>query len=384
MENKQATNWPLISSPLVITPAAGGDLKQKAISCFKQIAKDISKKRHDNKDIYKLIIFIDHLCSAYREDITTYLIEQASKILGKDILIIPLHQAPAGQDIMMEAWFYDTGDKPEKHTSLKKGEGVIRLRTSGYTIAMGYCSSGSGNTETDSRKSFSLLEQQLSSLEMDFSNISRQWNYIQDILHFDNNKQNYQVFNDIRSLFYSEHFIDKGYPAATGIGTRAGGIQIEYLAIDSSDISNNAIDNPGQVPAHDYGNLQLIGKPTGKKLSTPKFERARCIDHTVYVSGTSAISGEKTIAPEDITSQTSLTIENINTLVSLPNLKKHGLVANKTEPVYIRGYLSDRQDQPAYMEIFKRSHKNIATSLVEADICRQGLTVEIEAIYTLL
>lgn len=203
--------------------------------------------------------------------------------------------------------------------------------------------------------------------KMPINSILRQWNYVERITETDLLGQRYQQFNDARSHFYAQCSWQNGYPAATGIGTSKGGLSIDIDAY--CGVQTQAIDNPLQIAAHRYSEYVL---KAGKQLqqTTPKFERARIIDNTLYVSGTAAIRGEETIA-DNAQKQTQITIENIQTLLN---------ESQKNQLSYLRVYIKNKADFTAVKNTVSQLLPNIETLFVEADICRSNLLVEIEAV----
>ncbi len=159
---------------------------------------------------------------------------------------------------------------------------------------------------------------------MAIESIIRQWNYIPEITDYDNEFQNYQQFNDSRTLFYQKARWANGYPAATGIGTHCGPLVIDLIAMQGHD-DEFAIKNPLQTDAHVYSEKVLLGENDLclKYKSTPKFERAKLIvdqeSSVVFVSGTAAILGEESLTCDDVAMQTKLTLENIERLVDHEN-----------------------------------------------------------------
>jgi len=216
----------------------------------------------------------------------------------------------------------------------------------------------------------------------EISDITRQWNYIEGIISHREDHQNYQVFNDARSHFYQDHFRGNGYPAATGIGMKAGGILVDYIAIRGDNVTNIPIDNPVQIPAHKYHQDCLMGLPTGDIKTTPKFERGRYVslngEEIVFVSGTAAITGEKTANPGDVEEQTRLTIDNIDRLVSKDNLTKNTAIPWDLKFNYLRIYIKERNDFKKVREICEKRYGHVPMVWLQANICRDDLTVEIE------
>lgn len=254
---------------------------------------------------------------------------------------------------------------------------------------------GEKNTGTSSQAkgALELMKQVLEKENMTFSEVVRQWNFIEDILGItsdkDGFKQNYQLFNDVRSIYYGvENFIN-GYPAATGIGMNAGGVIIEFIAISSSkDILIIPISNPRQIDAYRYTQDVLKGdsiKNIPKKTS-PKFERAKMVavydSGQIYISGTAAVLGQNTGPGQDVEDQTLTTIKNIIKLISRDNLQDCGVKINLTlGPLsYIRVYVKDEAEIPKVKKICEKHFKDVPSLYVVSDICRDDLLVEIEGV----
>ncbi len=252
---------------------------------------------------------------------------------------------------------------------------------------------------------FRLMKRILKAEKMDFSHVVRQWNFIENITAESPFKgglrQNYQVFNDIRSMFYGEATFENGYPAATGIGMDCGCLALEFIAANSThtsrkkdpankEVSVIPIQNPAQVDAHRYTQDVLEGR-AGQGFEhkcTPKFERAKAVfsdnpQHEsiyVYISGTAAIQGEKTVATTDPQKQTRVTINNIAHLVSPENLLKHNVPISPPSASYqyVRVYVKHKADVPAVKTVCENYFKDVPALYLIADICRQNLLVEIE------
>ncbi|MEG0655645.1 MAG: endoribonuclease L-PSP [Mucinivorans sp.] len=212
--------------------------------------------------------------------------------------------------------------------------------------------------------------------------ISRQWNYIEQITSIRNERQNYQEFNDARTDFYSTTLWKDGYPAATGIGTAFGGVMVEIDAAKLTGARIVALDNSLQVAAHEYSKQVLLGSTT---LSTPKFERAKAVDYghgmvKIYISGTAAIRGEDSLTGVGIDAQTLATLENIEFLCSTENLSTFGVrVDSAVHYSALRVYLKFRSDYLAAREIIEQRYGlDLPVLYVLTDVCRDELLIEIE------
>lgn len=224
---------------------------------------------------------------------------------------------------------------------------------------------------------------------LDFGNVTRIWNYIENIAgtqHCENNLyQNYQIFNDVRTLHYNKCEFKNGYPSSTGIGMSKGGIVIEFVAIDSpGNLNIIPIKNPLQKDAYCYPENVLIGSPYLKlnKNSTPKFERATLVasqaNGYLFISGTASIKAEKITSIDNVAGQTKNTLVNINSLIQYTSDKYYN--GKNPDRRYYRVYVKRKEDIPDVKLICESYSKNFPAQYLVADICRTALLVEIECI----
>ncbi|MFR9648868.1 MAG: hypothetical protein SNJ33_05505 [Rikenellaceae bacterium] len=228
---------------------------------------------------------------------------------------------------------------------------------------------------------------------MDASDIFKQWNYIPQITAVDGDDyQHYQAFNDSRTEFYrTADWSSKGYPAATGIGMDCGVVIVDIIAVKAfNDIYRIIpIDNDLQQAAHVYSQVVLIGaegdKVEGK--STPKFERAKALGNSqegyiCFISGTAAIRGEDSMDSTDAASQTVQTIENIEHLISDHTCKIYDIeISSKLREIGMaRAYVKFAQDTEKIKEVVDNRWPKTSTIYLLADVCREELLVEIEAV----
>lgn len=357
------------------------DLSSQMADCLQQLDTSLGEKDLPSSAIYKIILFLNSQSPDYQANHIKDLLDQLKKTLHKEILIIPLCQAPLRCDLLMEV-HYSTSPEWKRSFFMHSTGAVIVFNRNGLSVANGFSASNSGDCQTDASLVFKTLQQQLDETGFEISDITRQWNYIEGIVSKKEDHQNYQVFNDARSQFYQDHFSEKGYPAATGIGMEAGGILIDYVAIKGNHVTNVPIDNPVQIPAHKYHQDCLMGLPTGDRKTTPKFERGRYVslhgEEIVFVSGTAAITGEKTANPGDVEQQTRITIDNIDRLISKNNLSKSIIVPWDLKFNYLRIYIKERNDFKKVREICEKRYGDVPMVWLQANICRDDLTVEIE------
>ncbi|BDD07423.1 chorismate transformation enzyme, FkbO/Hyg5 family [Aureibacter tunicatorum] len=310
------------------------------------------------------------------------------------ISLIP--QSPAKGSLILEL---EIADKPEL---LRFGclEGVHYVYYSDITANYLYVGGVSAddleaNAAIQSKQVFSTLQNILDWEGFEWSDVIRQWNYIERITGLEEGRQRYQAFNDIRAKYYDTANWDDGYPAATGIGMDKGGVLVDLIAVKKLlNIENKMIypiPNPLQVDAHHYSQNVLLGR-LDKELEikkTPKFERAKALytesSHEVFISGTAAILGENTVSSDQADEQTLTTVKNIEALISIENIKKKGVPALFTPALQsIRIYIKNKEDYESISRVVKYKYPYLLQTYVIADVCREELLVEIEGIARLL
>jgi len=220
------------------------------------------------------------------------------------------------------------------------------------------------------------------------SDIVRQWNYIGNILDFENGNQHYQLFNNARSEFYNQTTFKNGFPAATGISMSMNGLFVSIIAIKALPGTRIIpVDNNLQVPAWKYSASVLVSGQSDPVTSTPKFERGKLIVNNkaaiFYVSGTAAIRNELSMDRKDVALQTKQTIENINYLISAENLRnQHFENELKLTLQSIRVYIKNGGDFEIVRKVVVFAWPSVKAIYVQAEVCRDGLLVEIEGIAT--
>ncbi len=307
--------------------------------------------------------------------------EQCSKIFGARAPMVALvAQSPLEGGVLAEVTYVDSPCKITYHSD-------YILLDDCQLYSAGLYSGLNESIEAQSDAIFTRLGQILSAEGFLINDIVRQWNYIEDITRISAQAQHYQQFNDSRSRFYASADWTNGYPAATGIGARCGGVVVVVDAVKHSAQLSRAIDNPLQQAAHNYSQQVLIKGQNPQHKTTPKFERARWVGEglasapsMIYVSGTAAIRGEESVR-EDAVGQGVVTLENIAHLISPDNQQRHGVPSVKEYEyellrIYIKPNLRWKPIKSWLQD--NCSCQNIIS--IEADICREELLLEIEAV----
>ena len=352
----------------IFTTTTEGALDEKLLEVLPQI--------HSN-GIVKLAVFCHAASdSEYLENLAA--IKQAvDKCFAGHVPLISYiaqHSHPGG--LAIEATYV------EPDTDIEYHEDYITINNDGCTelITAGILSDDTTkSTFEQSNEVFGKIGKILLLNGFRPSDIYRQWNYIPGITILNDGSQNYQEFNDSRSIFYADSDWSNGYPAATGIGTCAGGVMVELYAVKGVASNNHPIDNPVQIAAHSYSQKVLDGKAIGQlsEKTTPKFERARLFGNTILISGTAAIKGEESNISDDTVVQATETMEIMDRLVATDNIPAPN---NGAQYDLLRVYVKRENDIPAVRAYMEQHYSAVAKHYLVADICRPELLIEIEGI----
>jgi chorismate lyase/3-hydroxybenzoate synthase len=204
----------------------------------------------------------------------------------------------------------------------------------------------------------------------------RIWNYLPQINAQAGGDERYRHFNSARQMAFrkSGRATMGTVPAACALGSPAGSpLSIYFLAARRPP---KMIENPRQTSAYHY--------PPKFGRHSPIFSRA-CVwgdsgGGRLFVSGTASIVGHETLHRGDVVAQTRETLVNIAALLEEANRivgsDRYALAGLKLK-VYVR----KPADLPA-IEATLSELLNPAAPIVylQADVCREDLLVEIEAV----
>jgi len=378
----------MIGKYLVFEPEISGTFGEEWIQCLKQIIY----KQETGFRLVKINVFVD------LHDYETYV--KVSREIGKSIrnafskncpaFNITVHPPEKPWKVRVEAAYTD--DESLEITSNKWNSLTYIVCTSDSVKEIWVAGLGLGLFESDTRSAaeatFNQMKAILEKEGMSFNHVVRQWNYIGNILEVKDNFQNYQIFNEVRSEFYHQYRTVHGYPAATGIGMKLGGVNIDFCAVMADQaLVVKPIENPNQVNAYEYDQNVLKGMPL-KGMTVkhpPQFERAllltRKVKSTLFISGTASITGQDTIGIDDVEKQTFVTIDNINKLTDQKRMGQNfsGSDADWGKFILIRVYIKNPEDFTKVKAICNEKFPEVPATFIESDICRDNLLVEIEA-----
>ena len=204
----------------------------------------------------------------------------------------------------------------------------------------------------------------------------RIWNYIPDINLDTHGLERYRQFNTARheASLACGRAVAGRVPAASALGAATGSpLTIYFLA---SRRAPAFIENPRQMSAYRY--------PAQYGPRSPAFSRATVLgegrEATLFISGTASIVGHRTLHAGDPAAQTRETLVNIQALLEESARQAH-TQALRLEALAYKVYVRDPKDLAAIRaELVSALGRGAALLYLEADVCRQDLAVEIEAV----
>jgi len=219
----------------------------------------------------------------------------------------------------------------------------------------------SGSNADHARRAYEKMSTALNAVSMDFSNVIRMWNYLDDLLNW------YEDFNVMRTAFYNKHDVFNNIiPAGTGIGAGnpSGAAYVgELMAVKPKGGTKMfAVPSPLQCPAVDYKS---------------SFSRAIELDMSNHrylsISGTASIeSGGKTVHVGDVPAQIKETMRVVDAI-----LKSRDMDWN--DAVKAIAYFADIKDAPLFTKFLKENNfPQLPVAISHADVCRHDLLFEIE------
>jgi hypothetical protein len=378
----------MLKKYIVYLPASIGSIEEEWEQCRYQIVKDLSLGIRP----VKLNIFISApdypTYVEIKRDIAQSVIDSFGEICPA--FNVSIHPPEKPRKVTVEAMFV-TGIPAGISTKFYNSFPYVVIETDSFKEVWG---AGLGNDEYwyDTRKaasaSLDMVAEILQGENLTMNNLVRQWNFIGDILGMKEGFQNYQVFNEVRSEYYRKYRTISGFPAATGVGMKYGGVLLDFCALKTDDaIKLKAINNPNQINAYEYGQQVLKGI-TGNVASAkhpPQFERGLLLINkttsTLFVSGTASIIGQETIGKGDVDEQTIVTIENISKVADIERVKQLAGKQNMGQGRFslLRVYIKKQEDFNSVKSICFDHFKDSPVIFIEADICRDDLLTEIEA-----
>ncbi|HZZ58995.1 MAG TPA: hypothetical protein VFE31_14275 [Opitutaceae bacterium] len=187
--------------------------------------------------------------------------------------------------------------------------------------------------------------------------------------------ENYRSFSAGRAEAFGQRFgsdFSAMLPAASAVGTDAEELTVAFVAGPEAP---RHCENPEQVPAYRY--------PPEHGPRPPSFARATSVavegTRYVFISGTAAIKGHHTVAPESLSRQIDCTLDNLR-LVSTAAGAGPDLGRGAWRRMF-RIYLRSASDRAAVEAALQAAllHPEDRVEWRHAALCRSALKVEIES-----
>ena len=208
--------------------------------------------------------------------------------------------------------------------------------------------------------------------------LCRIWNYVPEINATPGGEtlENYRAFSRARAqAFETAWGVDftRRLPAASAVG---GPLETLAVVFATSNAEPNSVENPEQMPAYRYPQEHGPRSPSFSRGSQVKGKQAEW----VFLSGTAAIKGHRTVAPGELDPQISCTLDNLR-LVSIACGVGDDLGAATGWRRQFKVYLRQARDWEAARQRLETGLLRPGDEVVwlQADICRADLEVEIEA-----
>jgi len=364
----------------------GGKPDEQLNDCLQQLEEYM-----DEHQIYPGS-FIRHNIYVNLTEFSTYnnlkvkLMKLAKRRFPLPLLVNIITQAPVEGDLALESTYILGPNWKCLHKESKYGACQL-VKNNKVEMAIGSVQiSKYPDMKSCAEKAFEQMEILLEKCDMGMVDVVKQWSYLERILDEDMMTQRYQSFNDVRKRYYDNDFDEGGYPASTAVGMATGGLIIEFIAIKNRNTHSVKITSPVQKEAHLYSAEVLSGNSAFEETppSAPKLERGRTLKigskTMLFISATSAIIGERITAEGDVTEQTLVALDNIKKLTDIINLKEAGInTANQGAFTLVKAYVQKQSEIDSVLQILVPLFKNIPLLIVQADLPRKEILVELEA-----
>lgn len=206
-------------------------------------------------------------------------------------------------------------------------------------------------------------------------NLLRIWNYLPQINLDTHGMERYRQFNSARraALMDSGRDVGGNVPAACALGSVEGSPLVVYFL--ASRLTPTVIENPRQVSAYEYP-PQYGPRPAFSRASVLSDDSADIL----FISGTASIVGHETVHIGDVKAQTDEILVNIEALLGEANRVRRG-ARFALDSLDYKVYVRNASDFPLIQEQLRAALGAQARAVyLQADICREDLLVEIEAI----
>lgn len=252
--------------------------------------------------------------------------------------------------------------------------------TENWRIVSATVPNGVDNCHQSMQEALHHVEQKLGEHGFIYQDVVRTWIYVGGITHFSNGVEHYESINHSRKEYYDRVFGENAavkYPASTGIGMDNRDIVITALAYRKRPFEDiSPVENLAQTEAWHYPSHLAKVPPTfsrAYRISTPSGTLS-------LISGTASIIGAETVHIGDVQAQTEVTIDNLERVVA-SCVQQTGIVEPLSFVIHYVCYVKNPEDLETVRQVCNRRLPISANRIfVKADVCRDNLLVEIEAV----
>jgi chorismate lyase/3-hydroxybenzoate synthase len=203
--------------------------------------------------------------------------------------------------------------------------------------------------------------------------VLRAWNYFDRINAGSGDEERYKQFclGRASGLGVPEAM---RLPAATAIGRRDGSpiLQVYWLA---SRRAGRPLENPRQMSAYRY--------PRQYGPAAPRFSRAMLVgERLLMISGTASVIGHASRHPGDLDAQIDETLANLASIQQRAAVHAPAIPPRLTGTSVLKIYLRDAaRAAQVDARVRERLPAGVQYLILEADICRAELLVEIDCLH---
>ena len=208
-----------------------------------------------------------------------------------------------------------------------------------------------------------------------FQHLLRMWNYFSGINDDSHGLERYQQFclgrhNALEKMQMDESLL----PAASALGTHAPGLAIYFIAARETGMQ---IENPRQQSAFQYPEQYSPRSPSFSRAMAKQCGNKICL----YISGTASITGHETRHAGDIEKQLDETLSNIEILLTTGREEQQLKLNTINDLTLLKVYLRRVEDEDIVKSVLRERFAALPFVILHADICRENLLIEIEAVY---
>lgn len=204
----------------------------------------------------------------------------------------------------------------------------------------------------------------------------RIWNYLDAITEGEGDLERYRQFCVGRARGLGSFDVAR-LPAATAIGSRDGRrvLQVYWLAARQPGVP---LENPRQVAAYRYPRQYGPQAPSFARAMLPPAGSAM----PLLLSGTASVVGHETRHPDSLPAQLEETFANFDSLLAEAHRRRPALPAAFGPGSRLKVYLRDAARRDAVEAALARHAPGVPALLLQADICRRDLRIEIDGVHS--